>query len=157
MDISTPHQKTPLFIKSWSMIVQMLLLLSCTHCPFCSGHFNPIKKLFSTMDLESDYYSSRYSFESGTLNPNPGPLPYPKVSFMVTPIGYQRKTKSYSSATVHYYTQLYFLPGNRYLFAERVVIISWRLTHGMDVFARACCSRISAKTSREMRKYANCT
>jgi hypothetical protein len=28
--------------------------------PFCSGHFNPFKQLFCTMDLDSsDYYSSR--------------------------------------------------------------------------------------------------
>lgn len=119
--ISTPHLKTALFIKSWSMIVQMLLL-SCTHCPFSSGHFNPIKSFFllwiwRMTITRQDTHLSRYSFESGTLNPNPGPLPYPKVSFMVIPIGYQRKTKSYSSAMVHYYTQLYFLPGNRYLFA----------------------------------------
>jgi hypothetical protein len=34
-------------------------LLSGIDGPFCSGHFNPFKSFFSTMDLDSDYYLSR--------------------------------------------------------------------------------------------------
>jgi hypothetical protein len=36
----------------------MLLLLSGIHGPFCSDHFNSFKSFSSTMDLDSDYYSS---------------------------------------------------------------------------------------------------
>jgi hypothetical protein len=54
---ASPHHtgKTPIFIKSWSRIVQILL-----NGPLCSAHLNPfLKKLFSTMDLDSDYYWSK--------------------------------------------------------------------------------------------------
>jgi hypothetical protein len=53
-----PHWQTALFIKSFSRIAHILLLPG-VHGLFCSGHFNPFKKLFTTMDLDSDYYSSR--------------------------------------------------------------------------------------------------
>ncbi len=43
--ISTQHWQTPLFIQSWSTIVQ-ILLLSSIDGPFCSGHFNPFKSFF---------------------------------------------------------------------------------------------------------------
>ncbi len=68
--ISTLHRQTPFFIKSCSkiaqflllsddMIAQFLLLSDDINGPFCSGHFNPFKSFFSTMDLDSHYYSSR--------------------------------------------------------------------------------------------------
>jgi hypothetical protein len=44
-DISTPHQQTHLFIKSFNGIAQILLLLCIDH-PFCSDHFNPFKSFF---------------------------------------------------------------------------------------------------------------
>jgi hypothetical protein len=50
--ISTPHWQTPLFIKSCSKIVQ-ILLLSDINGPFYSGHF-PLKA-----DLDNDYYLFR--------------------------------------------------------------------------------------------------
>ncbi len=33
--------------------------------PFCSGHFNPFKNFFFTMDLDSDYYSFRCEDTNG--------------------------------------------------------------------------------------------
>jgi hypothetical protein len=54
-----PHRQTPLFIKSCSRIAQILLHSGGIDGSFCSGHFNPFKSFFSTMYLESDYYSSR--------------------------------------------------------------------------------------------------
>ncbi len=56
--ISTPHQQTPIYIKSCSRIAK-IMLLSGMDGPFWSGHFNPFTSFFSTMDLDSDYYSSR--------------------------------------------------------------------------------------------------
>jgi len=36
-----------------------LRTLSRIDGPFCNGCFNPFESFFSTMDLDSDYYSSR--------------------------------------------------------------------------------------------------
>ncbi len=62
-----PHWQTPLFIKSCRRIGQ-ILLLSSNDGSFCSGHFNPFKGSFSTMDLDSDYYSSRCKDINGLLS-----------------------------------------------------------------------------------------
>jgi hypothetical protein len=55
-NISTPHQQTPLFIKSYNWIVQILLLFDING-PFLVVILTPLKKN-STMDLDKDYYSS---------------------------------------------------------------------------------------------------
>jgi len=47
-------------------IVQVLLLSGRDYGPFCSGHFNPYNP-FSTMDLDSDYYSFRCKALNGLL------------------------------------------------------------------------------------------
>jgi hypothetical protein len=56
--LQPPQRQTLLSIKPCSRIVQ-ILLLSDIDGSFCRGHFNSLKVLFSTMDSNSDYYSSR--------------------------------------------------------------------------------------------------
>ncbi len=62
-----PQWQTLLSIKSCSRIVQILLLAGIDG-PFCNGHFNPLKVLFSTKDLDSDYYSPRCEDINGLLS-----------------------------------------------------------------------------------------
>jgi hypothetical protein len=55
--ISTPHRQTPHFIKSCKKIVQ-IMLLSSIMVHFALVILTPLK-VFSAMDLEIDYYSSK--------------------------------------------------------------------------------------------------